>query len=256
MRSELLHIYGPFSIHSYGLFIIIGLIAFVEFIKRDKRFIRLGIEKKLNSIIMVGAAIGLLGGRLLYIITEQNQWCLADICAFWNGGYSVLGGVVALALFEPLYLRYCKIPILPFADIIGIYAPLLLAISRLGCYVAGCCYGIPTTSWLGVYYSDTSCLAPLGIRLHPTQLYSAALLFAIFLLFYGLLRNIFQRPGQLFFCYLAFQGSERFIVDFWRADRLLFSGMPWVSLHQLIAIGLMATGIIGFFAVSRRNRAS
>jgi len=239
MKAELLHIYGPFSIQSYGLFIIFGLIAFIESVRRDPRFARLGIANIWVHLVLAGAAIGLLGGRLLFVLTEQESWCLADIFTFWYGGFSVLGGIISVTLFMPMYLYYHRIAIVPFADLIAIYAPLMLGICRIGCFFAGCCYGTPTSAWWGVCYTDVTSSAPLHINMHPTQLYSAAFLFGIFLFMYFFARHHLHKKGQLISTFLFFQGAERFIVDFWRADRLLLARIPFLSLHQCIAIGIM-----------------
>jgi phosphatidylglycerol---prolipoprotein diacylglyceryl transferase len=251
MRAELLHIYGPFSIHSYGLFIVFGLITFVQMVKRDPRFTKLGISDVWVHLVIVGAAIGLLGGRLLFVFTEQPSCSLYDMWAFWEGGFSVLGGVIAVTIFMPLYLYYLQIPIIPFADLIGIYAPLMLSVCRLGCFFAGCCYGTPTSCPWGVTYTDPTSFAPLCSRLHPTQLYSAVFLLTVFALLYGIARHHLKRPGQLICLFLFLQGLERFTVDFWRADRLLLTRCPALSLHQYLAIGIMTAALFCFILVTR-----
>lgn len=167
MPSELLHIYGPISIHSYGLFIVIGIFTFIEFVKRDPRFASLNIGDKFINIVLVGAAIGLLGGRILFLLTEENNWCFTDLCSFWSGGFSILGGIISLVTIFPLYIYYQGIPVLRFTDLIATYAAIMLSISRIGCYFAGCCYGIATACAWGVTYTDLGSSAPLNIQMHP-----------------------------------------------------------------------------------------
>lgn len=249
MRSELLHIYGPIAINSYGLFIAIGVLLFVELVKRDPRFAQLGVADRFINIVIISGIVGLLGGRLLFMLTEPAPGEWYEILNFWNGGFSVLGGIVALLIFLPLYLRYNRISIFGFCDLVSIYAPLLLSISRVGCFFAGCCYGRPTDCLWGVCYTDQTSYAPLHVPLHPTQLYSAILLLGTFVLFYFVLRKLLQKPGQLFAAFLFFHGAERFIVDFWRDDRLMVSWLP-LSIYQLIALGLVITGALGFYTAS------
>jgi phosphatidylglycerol:prolipoprotein diacylglycerol transferase len=251
MKSELLHIYGPFSIHSYGLFIVIGIVLFMELIKRDERFKALNIRAIFTNVVIAGGFIGLLGGRILFLLTEQETLCLSDVYRFWEGGFSVLGGIVALLVFFPWLLLYYRIPLLPFLDVVAIYAPIILSVSRIGCFFAGCCYGMPTNVPWGVCYLDRTSYAPLGVTIHPTQLYSALLLFGSFLLLYFVLRKIFLKPGQLVCSFLFLHAAERFIVDFWRADRVMSSYVPLLSFYQLIAVGLMLFACVGFYCATK-----
>ncbi len=89
-------------------------------------------------------------------------------------------------------------------DIVAIYAPLLQSIARIGCLFAGCCHGIATTVPWAISYNDPTSFAPLGIPLHPTQIYSSLLLFGIFLI----LRFVATKPqpaGKILTLYLYLQ---------------------------------------------------
>lgn len=240
----LLHIYGPIAIHSYGLMIAIGLLAFIYLCRRDPRFKALALAPSFSSILMVGIAAALLGGRTLYFYTyPHNYHGLTSFFAFYEGGYSILGAVIGVLAIVPAYLRYLKIPILPFLDLIGTYAPLLQSISRIGCFLAGCCYGIPTSQPWGIIYTDTQSVAPLHVCLHPTQLYSATLMLLIFAFQYFIGRRLFTKAGQMLWSYLLLASLSRFIVDFWRGDRLLDSVL--ISENQQVAIAIFGVALIG-----------
>jgi len=232
---ELIHIYGPFGIQAYGLFIALAIIATVFAIRKNKRFTQLNLEPVYLNIIIVSVIAGCFGGRLLEIISEPDtypHWY--DWLALWHGGFSALGAILGIITLVPLYLKKINVPIVPTCDLVAIYAPLLQAIARLGCFTAGCCYGTPTQSFLNVIYINPHTFAPHGIALHPTQLYSSVILFLIFLFMYFVGQNIFKKTGQLFAAYLILAAVERFVIDFWRAERVMVT--RWLSFYQLVAL--------------------
>ncbi|MEX0672236.1 MAG: prolipoprotein diacylglyceryl transferase [Candidatus Babeliales bacterium] len=253
MYPQILHIYGPFAINSYGLMIALALMLFLWLTTRDPRRAKIISTDQLSNALMVGVVAGLLGGRLLYFLSEQHHIkTIFDFFALWQGGLSILGAIIAILICVPLYLRSQNIKILPFFDLVALYAPLLQGISRIGCFLAGCCYGIHTNLPWAFTYTNPKSLAPLCLPLHPTQLYSAASFFCIFIFMklYGQRR--YKKPGQIISLYLLFLGLERFFIDFWRGDRLIlgFTG-EWLSTNQFIALGIILVGLFGFIRSSR-----
>jgi len=248
MWHTLFTIYGPISVHSYGAMIAIGLLIFLYLIKRNNRFHTLKLENTFMGILLMGIVAGLVGGRLLFLATSPEMFSgPVDIIAFWQGGFRILGAVIAIILVLPLYLSWLKVPIIPLLDLLAIYAPLLQSVSRIGCFLAGCCHGTPTSRPWGIIYTDVQSAAPLYVCLHPTQLYSAIGLLIIFAAMYFLFQHKFSKSGQLISTYLILVSLERFLVDFWRGDRearLLF------SLDQQIAVILCISGIIGLIISS------
>ncbi len=243
----LLHIYGPFAIHSYGLMIALGLLLFMFLTRRDPRYSALNLDAHFSMILSVGIIAAILGGRLLFYASYPDQiQSVMQFFAFYEGGFSILGAISAVVLTLPFYLKVIGIPIVPLLDLFAIYAPLLQSISRIGCFLAGCCYGLPTTQPWGIIYTDATTVAPLNVCMHPTQLYSAALLLLIFAFQYFIGRNWFKYSGQLTCSYLFLVAAERFTVDFWRGDRIL-DGLH-LSINQYVALALMAAASIGFIA--------
>lgn len=249
MHRQLLHLYGPLAINSFGLFIVIGLIVFSAlFLSDPKRPKLISLDTYFNGLSLAILA-GLIGGRLLFVITHWSMienW--GNIFAFWLGGFSLLGGIIALLLVIPLYLRMNDVTIIPLLDLAATYAPLLQSISRLGCFFAGCCFGIPTTLPFGIINTECGILGMNNKFLHPTQLYSAFSLLGIFLLLYFILQYYFQKPGQLFFAYLFLMSLERFTVDFWRADReyLSITALQLFSIPQWVALCIALSSAIAF----------
>lgn len=253
MLPSIAHIAGPFHIRSYGLMIIIGILLCIWLIKKNARFKKLMNHQQLMNTITIAIIAGVIGGRLLYLVDSWQQFeSWYDVFALWQGGFSALGTVLAVSITIPLYLRTQHLPILKTLDLFALYAPLLWSIARIGCFLAGCCYGTVCTVPWAITFWHVDSLAPTGIPIHPTQLYSslALLLIWIFMQWYAQYR--FTKPGQLAFLFLGLASAERFIVDFWRAQRSLIAltGSEfdhYLSLPQWIALGLMVIAGIGFY---------
>lgn len=223
MCPRLIHLYGPVWIASYGVMIALSFLVFLLctlYHPIRKKFIS---EEMYQNALFIGLFSGIMGGRILGVITEwesfSNNWI--EIFYPWVGGFMVLGSIIGVLSIAPLYLYYNRIQILPLLDLAALYGPLMQAIARFGCLFSGCCYGIPATTdaWYAVQFSDPVGAAPLGIWLHPTQLYASLASFVIFLLMQIMYRNTQIKRGQLIFSYLTLESLARLAVDFWRDDR-------------------------------------
>ena len=259
LSRTLLHIYGPFNIYSYGVFIALGCMIIYWLISRDTRRIALVDTDRLLNIFSICIIAAAVGGRLLHLLgSSQTITSLYDIFALHEGGFSLLGSVLAILCVVPWYLKKNNIPVLPFTDLMALYAPLLQAISRLGCFFAGCCYGKPTQLFWGVTYVTEDTLAPRFCKLHPAQLYAAFGDLCIFLLLYFVLQKFLKKPGQLLCLYLSLSSLNRFFMDFFRDDRefLNIPAMRILSLHQWIALGIIISSIGYFIFITRKERIS
>jgi phosphatidylglycerol:prolipoprotein diacylglycerol transferase len=240
MYRELLHIWGPFSINSFGLFVALGLALFTFLLYRHPQRKQYLTDEQLFNGLYIGIIATLLGGRLLYSMQNAEAFTnIWDVFALWQGGLSILGGIISCILAIVAYLAWLRIPVILVLDIAALYAPLAQAFGRIGCFCAGCCHGMVCNSWYGITYTDPASFAPLYTPLHPTQLYSAGLFFLLF----GILAFLSRRhaaPGMIVTTYLVLSSCERFVVDFWRADRE-FIGHTFfdiLSLHQWIALSI------------------
>ncbi len=257
MRHTLFHLYGPFAVHSYGLMIALGLLIFIYLMQRDSRFAKLNLEPYFTQILMVGIVAALFGGRILFAISHPELvTSLYDFFAFWQGGFSILGAIIACLFILPFYCASLGVSFIGVLDLAAIYAPLLQSVSRIGCFLAGCCYGAPTTISWGVTYTDIESAAPLYVCVHPTQLYSSIQLMLIFTLMYFVLRKLLKKPGQLVCAFVILTSTERFITDFWRGDQIetsLFASS--FSFYQIIALSMItaAFGAGIFFSTRKKN---
>ena len=258
MSRELVHIYGPFSIQSFGLIITVGLLLFTWLVRRHPLRKKLLNDEQFSTVILLGVVSGIIGGRLLYVAQEygsmKNIW---EAFHFWEGGFSILGTIIAVLGTIGFYLKKINVPMLPFLDMITMYAPLLQSISRLGCFFAGCCYGLPTSLPWAITYTDANAAAPLCTALHPTQLYSSLLLFCIFLFLRFKATKFHLKAGQLTMLYLMLASFERFIVGFWRADRAYFklTTLEMLSIHQWLALGIFVAAFFAFIGIKVGSKA-
>ncbi|OGB83757.1 hypothetical protein A3F66_04735 [candidate division TM6 bacterium RIFCSPHIGHO2_12_FULL_32_22] len=256
MIPYLFQIYGPLYANCYGLAILLGIIVLILLSSRDKKLKKLVTHDQLINIIIIGTIVGIIGGMILWGIVNYHtleNW--TELFEFWNGGLSILGVIIAISIFIPIYLKYKKIPVIKFLDRITVYTALTQSIARIGCFCAGCCYGIKTNTIFGVTYTHPDSGAPLYLKIHPAQLYSSILLLLIFLLIYFVLQKYFKKPGQIFTSYLFLISLERFITDFIRADREFstLKEINFLSINQWIALIIILISTLLFIHYSRKK---
>lgn len=188
---------------------------------------------------------GIVGSRLFFVLLNLGYFIKNPIEIFYihQGGLAWQGGMILSAIVSVLFIRFKKMPLLKTLDFIIPYAALGQAIGRIGCFLNGCCYG---KAWIhGVYFPVHDA------RLYPTQLYSAANLFVIFIIlkFWQARNNI---DGRIFAWYFILASVERFIVQFFRADyNPVFLGL---GIYQIINILILAAAIYGDVYLFRRAR--
>lgn len=241
MRIILFQIFG-IQIKSYGLMIAIGImVAASLFINKGKKK---GLdEDSLLNLIIFAVIGGVLGGKLLFIITEirdilKNPSILLD----FGYGFVIYGAILGGALAMYLYCRRKKWNTLEMVDITVPALAIAQGFGRIGCFFAGCCYGAETKLPIGVKFPVGS-LAPAGVYLQPTQIYSSIFDFILgfFLLYYGKKE---RSVGKLTGMYLIIYSIGRFMVEFIRNDPRGNVGI--LSTSQFIAIFTLTFGIVIF----------
>jgi len=246
MSPILLHIYGPISIHSFGLMIVLGLIVTLYLLHRDTPLKKLICDDQLVTIFQLSFLGGLAGGRIWFLITNASMiesW--TDCFTLWAGGLSILGAVIGIFIALTTYCYLQNLPTFQILDRIALYSPLLQSISRLGCLCAGCCFGKQTDLAWGIIYEHYDSLAPLHVKLHPTQIYSSLFLAVSFILLLCFDRYYHsKKTGQLFALYIILISLDRFSIDFLRGDQEFFV-QPTIfgnlSIQQALAICLFIT---------------
>lgn len=257
MNPVLFHLFGPLAIHAYGSCIALGAVSAIFLLMRDAKMQKIVTQDQLMTVLQLVIVSGYVGGRLGFLISEseltQNYTMLFK---FWEPGLSILGAVIGAVLTLGAYVWWHTISALPFLDRVALYAPIAQSFGRVGCFFAGCCFGVSTSVSWAVTYTNPYHMAPLHMPLHPAQLYSAAILFCIFLLQYFVIQKIVKIPGILFFSYLLLISLERFLIDFVRADRLFLSNeyFSCISIHQWIAFLISLVAMIGLVVLVKQSK--
>lgn len=239
---------GPLTIHMYGVMIAVGFIA--AFWLCDFRAGKKGLKKDIIEYLLYGAIVGgLVGTRLVYYIVSMPE-IIKDVSILWDfsHGYVVYGGILGGILADFIVCKWKKVDFLPYFDLVMPAVAMAQGFGRIGCFFAGCCYGIETTLPIGFTY-HSSAIAPVGVKLIPTQLISSLgdfLIFALLLIFARKKR----RPGNVAGLYLLLYGIGRFFVEFLRNDHR--GNVGNISTSQFISIPIV---LIGVFFLLRKKQA-
>jgi phosphatidylglycerol---prolipoprotein diacylglyceryl transferase len=243
--------FGSFTIYTYGVLVAAGVLTGVWLAAKDAP--RVGLAPvKIWNLGIYGILFALVTSKLWLILSLWNYYAanpreIFSTATLQSGG-TFFGGFLGGILWTAYYTRRENMPILPTLDVCS--APLALghAIGRVGCFMAGCCFGKPTTLPWGVTFTSQVAArisgTPLNVPLHPTQLYEAAAEFLNFLFLYFVGRR-WRAPGQLVGAYMILYGAERGLLEFLRDDpgrTPLFHGA--LSLMQLVSIALILAGLV------------
>lgn len=273
--------------YSYGLMIGIGaLLAIFVSEWRAKR-------RELDGELVFSAAVwglfaGLLGAKLTFILSNIKYLFTDPGYVLGTDGFTVYGGVVLGILVGALIVRRKRVDVPVYLDLVIPQIALAQGFGRIGCFLAGCCYGRPTDSIFGVTF-PAEAIAPHGVKLLPTQLFSAAGDFLIFIVLIllsnfatdylkvrkaskegervadrsssaesaGLLdkdavanKPTFFQPFSMSGMYLILYGIGRFAIEFLRADpRRTALGL---TSNQYVSIAFLAVGLFLVFYAQKR----
>ncbi|MGA3295384.1 MAG: prolipoprotein diacylglyceryl transferase [Candidatus Acidiferrales bacterium] len=240
---------GPVTVYTYGVLAAAGFLLGLWWAYRQAP--RAGLDpRKVWNLGVYGILVALVSSKLWLVFSAWDYYAanpreIFSIETFQSAG-TFYGGIVGGILWVVLYTHFQKMPFLRVLDVAAAPVALGHSIGRVGCFVAGCCYGKPTSLPWGVTF--TSPIAeriagtPLNVSLHPTQLYEAGAEFLNFLLLIWLGSR--QRfAGQLIGAYFILYGIERGAIEFLRADpgrTMMFHDS--FSLMQLVSVGLILAG--------------
>jgi phosphatidylglycerol:prolipoprotein diacylglycerol transferase len=236
---------GGFRLHSYGVLVAAAILAAMWVGAHEGR--RKGFAPGVIGDLMLPVVLaGFVGGRLAYVAGWEPDLLWRDplgILAVWRGGLALHGGLLAgfgaaLWFCQRRRLNWWKL-----ADALVLAIILGQAIGRLGCFLSGDSYGRPTDLPWAVTFTNPDALAPLGVSLHPVQLYE----FALDLVLFGALWAARRRTtfdGQLFLYYLGGYGFIRLVTEAFRSDRVE-AGLG-LSLLQGASLAFVAIALVAF----------
>lgn len=235
---------GPITVHGYGLMIGIGVV--VALLVGDYRSKKRGLNGELiYGLTITTVILGFVAARILFILTEWQNFLKAPMRYITGSGFVVFGGIIGGLLTIFGYCKLKKMDFLAYLDLMIPSVAIAQGFGRIGCFLAGCCYGKETDSFLGIIFTNSH-FAPNNVKLLPSQLFMAAgdFVLAGILLWYARKERLKGKTSML---YLMLYSVGRFFVEFTRNDDRGFVG--GLSTSQFIGIFTFVAGAVVFFLI-------
>lgn len=244
------------TIYSYGAMIALGaLLGFAYTAWQAKKQLNVRYETT-NELILFILLFSIIGGKI-FVIFEDFKGFLSDpgqLFRNFSSGFVFFGSLLFAIPTMLIFFKVRKIPTLPMLDIMAITTCIVHGTGRIGCFMAGCCHGIPYDGFLSVVFTDPMCQAdPLNTPLHPTQLYSVSLIYGIMAILLVVSRRK-QFNGQVFLLYLILYSAGRMILEMFRGD--LSRGYVIQDLltnSQFISIMVIIVAIYFYYKLYRKQ---
>src|SRR6478672_1029809 len=245
---------GPVTVYTYGVLLaaayLVGLRLAMSRARRrgldDARVLDLGIY------VIVSAFVG---AKALLLITDFKTFRTDphELLTLARSGGVFYGGLILAVAVALWYIRRIGLPLWTTCDVFAPGIALGHVVGRFGCLFAGCCFGKPTTKPWGITFTDPFAAAnvgtPLGVPLHPTQLYEAGAEFLILIMLLATEKKGRSFAGRTFWLYMLLYAISRFIIEFFRGDERGTVGM--FSTSQFISIVLAPLAIVMLVYLSR-----
>ena len=248
---------GPISIYSYGLLLVSAyLIALQLGVARGRahglngdRMMDLGIASIVSALV---------GAKLLLFVVDFEHFTTspAELWTLVRSGGVFYGGLMLAVVVALWHMRRHAMPVWTTCDAFAPGIALAQAVGRIGCLLAGCCYGHATNLPWGITFTNplaaTNVGTPLGVSLHPTQVYESAATLIIFgfLLLFERKGNVF--PGRTFWTYLLLYPMTRFFIEFFRGDPR-GTVFDVLSTSQFVSALLVPLSIVMLVVLARSN---
>lgn len=246
MKVELFSI-GKFTVYGYGFMIALGILACILMGMYRAKKNNLNPDAILDIAIW-GVLSGFLGAKLLYVIVEFPAFLKNPLVVLGSEGFVVYGGIAAGVAAGAIYCKRKGYRFLEYFDLAAPSIAVAQGFGRIGCFLAGCCYGRETNSFLGVVFPEGA-LAPAGVKLLPTQLISSAgdFLIMFLLLFYS---RKAKHTGDVGALYMLMYSVGRFLIEILRNDDR--GTVAFLSTSQAISIVIFLAAILLFWLNKKR----
>ncbi len=241
---------GPITIHGYGVMIAIGILVAVWLAEKLAK--QHGLDgSKIEGIAISGVISGFFFSKVTYILTVFPQFLKDPAAVLGTSGWVVYGGILGGILGAGLYCRAKHLAFMKYFNVVMPTVALAQAFGRIGCFFAGCCYGVETHSHFALTFPGGS-LAPAGVPLVPTQLLSSFGDFVLFVILYQALKNP-KTENRVAALYLILYSIGRFLIEFVRGD-IIRGKIGILSTSQFIAIWVLLAGIILYIYLGKKEK--
>ncbi len=253
-----------FVLHTFGVILALAFLAALWWMLRGAR--RAGLDGDRAAGLGLWAIIGAILGAKIMMVARSLPYYLADPSDLWSlatlqsagdfyGGF--FGALIASGLF---FARHPDMPRWRMADICGPAIALGQGIGRIGCFMAGDDYGKPTDLPWAVIFRDPEAVeiggTPLGIPLHPVQLYESLTCFVLFFFLVRLARRK-RFDGEVILAYSMLYAAARFLLEYLRGDAdrgFVFGGVLSVSQFAAILVLAVCAPLFGYRYKSYRKQ--
>ncbi len=249
---------GFFQLPTYGVLLALAVLAGLWTARR--RADRVGLDGgRVVDLALWMVIWALVGSKLLLVLVELPRYLRdpAQLVGVLRAGGVFLGGFLAAVVAAAVLLRRYRLEWRSTFDALAPSLALGQAIGRVGCLMAGCCWGAACDLPWAITYTDPRAAAnvgtPLGVPLHPFPVYAMLMNFTI----YGILAALHRRrpaAGRVFATYLLLYGVGRFLLEYTRGDAargFVLGGL--LSTSQLISVFLVLAGVVGHVLLGRRS---
>lgn len=240
---------GKFTIHGYGLMIALGFVLALCYATWQCKKTGLDDDLFFNLGICV-LLFGWLGGKIMYCIVEFKDFIKSPLSVLGSEGFVVYGGIITGAITIYIFCKIKKLDFFRYIDVMVAAVAINQCLGRVGCFLAGCCYGRETNSWIGVVFPEGS-MAPAGIKLLPTQLFSAGADLLMFVVLFLIINNKKYKKGVPLAVYLTGYAIGRSIIECFRSDARGSVGL--LSTSQFISLFAGLVGVVLLYFVIKRK---
>lgn len=246
---------GSFKIYYYGVIMALAVVSGLLACKIVCRKFYSKSDFEAVYDLSIGTIIfGFLGARIYYFIaasmnSPQNFW---EIFAVRNGGMSIHGAIIGGLIFVLLYLKFKKLPVLKYLDILTFGLITGQIIGRWGNFFNSEAFGLPTFSWLKLYIPPMNRPSEFAVfdYFHPTFLYEIILNILILIILIFIAKRT-QKCGYVFFSYILMYSLVRFFIENIRLDSVL--NINSIPLAQIVSILGLITGTLGLLILNSRE---
>lgn len=247
---------GPITVYTYGVLLAAAYLLGLKLamVRAQARGLDSARVLDLGIYIIIAA---LVGAKLLLLVTDFRTFTAdpRELLTLARSGGVFYGGLILAVTVALWYIRRVGLPLWTTCDAFAPGIALGHVVGRFGCLFAGCCFGKPTTEPWGITFTDPFAAAnvgtPLGVPLHPTQLYEAGAELIILLVLLWSERKKRPFAGRTFWLYMLLYAISRFIIEFYRGDERGTVGV--FSTSQFISILLAPLAIVMLVYLSKRN---
>jgi phosphatidylglycerol:prolipoprotein diacylglycerol transferase len=248
---------GNWPVYSYGVLLAAAYLTALQLavVRARHRGVDGARVMDLGIYLIIAA---LVGAKLMLVIVDFKYFLAnpAELKSLISAGGVFYGGLLGALITAIVLVRRYNFRIWTTADLFAPGIALGHVIGRLGCLLAGCCYGKPTDVPWGITFTNPDAAAnvgtPLGIPLHPTQLYDAGAELLILILLLVTERRGRPFEGRTFWLYMLLYGISRFIIEFFRGDDR--GVMMGVSTSQFVSLVVVPLAIVMLVRLRARAR--